>query len=202
MRLLDWILGRGRNPLEVPAAATTTRVPDEPAPERSAPDDELRRWATAMGVTPEVMSRLVEARAALVADIAGAPRSWGLDLVPHGASRRDAASEFRQRTHLQGQLAESFLVDHGALLDVVPDPPTMPDGTPLDALLVRAARLTPDAARDIAQHVRRTIQATLGAPLDPAAVEHAVREAAWDHELDAAVVTPHVLRALNEVLHA
>jgi hypothetical protein len=40
----------------------------------------------------------------------------------------------------------------------------------------------------------------LGHPLDVDAVEHAVREASWDHEFDAATAMPDVVRAMGDVL--
>jgi hypothetical protein len=165
-------------------------------------DAALRQWATELGVSEDVMQRLVEQRRALVYDVAADPRAWGFDLIERGGRRRDVATEFRSQTRLQGALAESFLAEHSALLKLVPDPLTLPDGTPLDEHLVRAARLEPEAAADIARQLRSTLQVRLGRPLEAEHVEHAVREAAWDHELDAARVTPDVLRALVQVIAA
>ncbi|MCB0879249.1 MAG: hypothetical protein KDC46_09755 [Thermoleophilia bacterium] len=167
-------------------------------PEQS--DAALADWARELGVDTTVMQRLVEQRRGLVYDIAESPRTWGFDLCPARAPRRDAATEFRRQTRLTGTLGDSFLQDHEPLLALVPDPPTMPDGTPLDEHLVAEARLSPEAAIDVARHVRAVIQQSLGRPLDPAAIEQAVREAAWDHDLDAAQATRHVIGALSELL--
>jgi hypothetical protein len=172
---------------------------------RPGHDDEgdaaaLAGWARELGVTDEVMRRLVEQRRALVFDVADDPRAWGFDLLPARAPRREAAAEFRRATRLTGALAESFLAEHGALLALVPEPPTMPDGTPLDELLVRTARLAPEPARAVAHHVRTTLQATLGAPLTREAVERAAREASWDHDLDAARTIEAVTLAMRQVL--
>lgn len=188
-RLLAWLRGRGSDPLET-----------GPAAQDGAPvgDGTLQQWARELGVEPAVMQVLVEQRRALVYDVAEDPRAWGFDLLPAGAPRRDVATELRTRTRVTGSLAGSFLVDHDALLALVPDPLTLPDGTPLDEHLRRTARLAPEVARDIAAHVRTTIQASLGQPLDVDAVEHAVREATWDHDLDASRVTPTVVRAMQE----
>lgn len=164
------------------------------------PEGALREWALELGVTTEVMARMVEQRRALVQDVAADPRAWGLDLLPARIARRDIAAEYRARTRLTGTIAESFLADHSSLLALVPDPPTLPDGTPLDAHLVAGARLEPEVAREIAGHVRSTIQARLGRPLDDAAVGHAVREASWDHDLDVAFVLPRVRAAMKAVL--
>lgn len=183
----------------LPGVTATSTAPADPdvAPDR---DEALRQWATELGVTVDVMQRLVEQRRALVYDVAADPRAWGFDLIERGGRRRDVATEFRAATRLQGALAESFLAQHAPLLKLVPDPLTMPDGTPLDQQLVRGARLEPEAASDIARQLRSTLQVRLGRPLETEHVEHAVREAAWDHELDAARVTPDVLRALVSVI--
>lgn len=199
MSLLDWLLGGGRNPLEAPARE---RVPEPPV-EAVTPvpgADELRQRATQYGVTAEVMERMLAQRDSLGLEVAADPRAFGLDLLPPCAPRHDLEAEYRTRTRLQGGLAASFLADDGRLLGLAPDPPTMPDGTPLPEHLVRAARIGPEAAADIAGHLRSTMQARLGRPLDAEAVEHAVREASWDHELDAATVAPDVLRALRDMV--
>lgn len=214
MSLLGWLFGRGRNPLEPPARSSTPARRVETTshvrtPERTQPathgstdtsDDALEHQARSMGVDVEALRRMMEERTAFVEEVAAAPRDWGFDLAPATAERRDAAAEYRRRTRMTGALGDSFLVAYDPLLAVVPRPPTMPDGTPLDVHLQRHARLDADAARDIAMHVRTTIQATLGKPLDADAFEHAVREAAWDHELDAAQVTPLVIRAVETLL--
>ena len=163
-------------------------------------DEVLRDWATELGVSTEVMRRLVEQRRELLHEVALDPRAFGFDLLPRGGSRRDVVAEFRSRTRTQGALAESFLTGSDALLKSTPRPLTLPDGSPLDRHLVQAAGLAPDAAAAIADHLRSTLQARLGRPLETDHVEHSVREAAWDHELDAARVTPEVLRALAPVL--
>lgn len=202
MSLVAWILGRGRNPLEVPERSPR-RVPSPAVvDDEEDPGDArvLGAWAAEHGVTPDVMSRLVAQRRVLVAQVAEDPRAWGFDLLAASAPRRDVATELRAGTRLQGALAASFLAGHAPLLALVPDPPTLPDGTPLDEQLVRAARLEREAARDLASHVRSTIQARLGRPLDPEAFEHAVREAAWDHDLDAQRTLPRVLDAVSDVL--
>lgn len=192
-RVLDWLRGRGSAPLASGDGG-----------DHSAPDgeqvggDTLQQWARELGVEPGVMQVLVEQRRALVYDVAEDPRAWGFDLLPAGAPRRDVAAELRARTRVTGALAGSFLVDHDALLALVPDPPTLPDGTPLDEHLQRAARLSPEVAHEVAAHLRTTIQASLGRPLDVDAVEHAVREVTWDHDLDAARVTPTVVRAMRD----
>lgn len=165
-------------------------------------DAALAEWARELGVDSAVMRVLVEQRRALVYDVAADPRGWGFDLLPAGARRRDIGTEFRRHTRLTGALGDSFLQGHAPLLALVPDPPTMPDGTPLDELLVTGARLAPEAASDIAQHVRSTIQLTLGRPLDRDAFDHAVREAAWDHDLDAARVSDHVNAAVRKIVDA
>ena len=215
-RLLDWIRGRGRDPLTPP----DDLVPGSPAPatpssthhhtpiphgephgvDQEEADAELEQWARELGVDTLVMRTLVEQRRALVFDVAADPRGWGFDLLPARASRRDAATTFRRQTRLTGSLGDSFLAGHRPLLSLVPDPPTMPDGTPLDRQLVAAARLDPEPAAAIARHIRATIQARLGAPLDRESFEHAVREAAWDHDLDAANVIPAVLSAVSELV--
>lgn len=225
MRLLDWLLGRGRNPLEVPderdGRADRPRVETTPhvrtpehrparevdpsvaaAEARSDADEDvaLRAQANTLGVTPDVMRRMLSERAVLVAEVAQDPRAWGFDLLRPGAERRDLAAEYRRRVRLTGSLGDSFLGWFEPLMALVPDPPTLPDGTPLDQHLARHARLEPEAARDIAHHVRTTLQATLGAPLDADAVEHAVREASWDHDFDVARVLPQVLHAMGDVL--
>jgi hypothetical protein len=160
----------------------------------------LDGWARELGVDREVMQRLVEQRRALVYDVAADPRGWGFDLLQPGARRRDVATEFRQQTRLTGTLADSFLQGHAPLLALVPDPPTLPSGRPLDEHLVERARLDPDVARDVAQHVRTTIQAGLGRALVAEDFAHAVREAAWDHDVDAAQVGSVVERAVADLL--
>ena len=199
MSRFGWLLGRGSNPLDVPDRAPAEAAP--PEPQRAAASSEhVRQQAISLGVSAETLAEMVDQREQFVAQVAADPRAWGFNLLASGAPRRSVVDEYRRATRLTGTLGESFLASHDALMAVVPEPPTMPDGTPLDEHLVRATRMSGDAARDIAHHVRTTIQATLGAPLDEAAVERAVREAAWDHELDAAQVTPLVLRALADVL--
>jgi hypothetical protein len=167
-------------------------------------DDEgvLRGWATELGVSTEVMSRLVSQRRELVQDVAVDPRAWGFDLIERDASRRDVVTEFRSRSRTQGPLAESVLRGYEPLLRLTPRPLTMPSGTALDAHLVDAVHLDSEAAAEISDQLRSTLQVRLGRPLGAEHVEHAVREAAWDHELDAARVTADVLRALADVLHA
>ncbi|MCW2924931.1 MAG: hypothetical protein JWM98_2335 [Thermoleophilia bacterium] len=160
----------------------------------------ITAWARELGVTPEVMGRMVSERGALVAQVAVDPRAWGFDLLPAGAPRRDVSDEYRARTRLTGAISESFLAGHAPLLAMVPDPPTLPDGTPLDVQLLQEARLEPDVVHDLTQHLRTTIQARLGRPLDAEAVEHAVRDVAWDHDLDVANTLPRVLAALARVL--
>ena len=214
MRLLDWLLGRGRNPLEAPATTTTpsrvsttphVRTPERPGEAADGATDDLsdqlvRQQAQSLGVSVEALQTMLEQRELFVAKVEAEPRAWGFDLLPAGAARRDAAEEYRRATRLTGVLGESFLSGYEPLMAAAPHPLTMPDGTPLDVHLQRRARLEADAARDIADHVRTTIQARLGRALDADAFEHAVREAAWDHELDAAQVTPLVLRAVEELL--
>lgn len=168
--------------------------------EREDDDSALREQATGHGVSTEVMRRLVEQRREQLAEVAPDPRAFGFDLLDRGAARRDVVTEFRARTRTQGPLAESFLAGSDQLLQLTPRPLTMPDGTPLDRHLEEAAGLMPEAAAHVADHLRVTLQARLGRPLEVEHVEHAVREAAWDHELDAARVTPDVLRALVRVL--
>lgn len=160
----------------------------------------LRDWATELGVTTEVMQRLVTQRRELVQRVAVEPRAWGFDLLPVDASRGDVVGEFRALTRTQGSLAESFLAGHEPLLRLAPRPLTMPDGTALDAHLVAAVHLDPEVAGEIANQLRANLQVRLGRPLEREHVEHAVREASWDHELDAARVTPDVLRALASVV--
>lgn len=212
MRLLDWLLGRGRNPLETRETPRVTAPPYVRTPERAAEDataggpvdanDEalLRERARALGVQPDVLRRMLDERAALVDMVRLDPRAWGLDLAPASTTRALLTDHYRHLIRMTGPLGESFLMGYEPLMALVPDPPTLPDGTPLDVHLQRHARVDADAARDIAHHVRTTLQATLGAPLDADAVEHAVREAAWDHDFDAASVTPQVLRAMEELL--
>ncbi len=211
MKLLDWLLGRGRNPLETPEA--TSRVSTTPhvrTPEQRSDgsdvsladeaDELIQAQAQALGVSVESLLTMIEQRELFVAKVEAEPRAWGFDLAPADAPRRDAAEEYRRATRLTGVLGESFLSGYEPLMAAAPNPLTMPDGTPLARHLEISARLNADAARDIAQHVRTTVQARLGRPLDADAFEHAVREAAWDHELDAAQVTPLVLRAVEELL--
>jgi hypothetical protein len=178
-----------------PVAAPLPDIVDDDAGEEALGD-----WARELGVDRDVMQRMVEQRRALVFDVADDPRSWGFDLLPIQSPRKDVTAEYRRHTRLTGTLGASFLQDHAPLLRLVPDPPTMPDGTPLDDYLVAQARLDEDSAIAIARHLRTTIQATLGEPLDRAGVEHAVREVSWDQDLDAARVTPMVLHALRDVL--
>ncbi|MCW2926437.1 MAG: hypothetical protein JWM86_405 [Thermoleophilia bacterium] len=212
-RLLDWIRGRGRNPLESPHGAATGEVvraavtePSERAAVAApAADDDplgdgaLAGQAQALGVSVEMLRTMHGARRELVALVAQDPRAWGFDLVARGAVRRDLAAEFRQRTRLTGTIGDSFLQGHEPLLALAPDPLTTPAGHPLDRVLREQARLDADAARDLARHLRVTVQASLGAPLDHESIEHAVRELAWDHELDAARIAPQVLDALADV---
>lgn len=216
MRLLDWLLGRGRNPLEAPGASTqprsrVTTTPHLRTPERhggdaqpdardAEPDELMRQQAQSLGVSVESLATMLEQRELFVAKVQADPRAWGFDLAAAGAPRRDAAEEYRRATRLTGVLGESFLSGYEPLMAAAPDPLTMPDGTPLPRHLEATVRLDAEAARDIADHIRSTIQARLGRPLDADAFAHAVREAAWDHELDAAQVTPYVLRAVEELL--
>lgn len=202
-RLLDWILGRGRNPLERAQPSAAQGGWSAPAPE-SAGDvgaESLASQAQALGVSVEMMRTMHGARRELVKLVSADPRAWGFDLVARGEPRRDIAAEFRQRTRLTGSIGDSFLQGHGPLLALSPDPLTTPEGLPLDRVLAEQARLDTDAARDLARHLRVTVQASLGAPLDVDSIGHAVREIAWDHELDAARVTPQVLSALTRVTH-
>jgi hypothetical protein len=171
-------------------------------PEHEDDEGVLRDWATELGVSTEVMQRLVTQRRELVQRVAIEPRAWGLDLLPVDASRRDVVSEFRSLTRTQGSLAESFLAGYEPLLRLAPRPLTMPDGTALDAHLIEAVHLEPEAAAEIANQLRSNLQVRLGRPLEREHVEHAMREASWDHELDAARVTGDVLRALVSVVHS
>ena len=214
MKLLDWLRGRGSNPLAVAEEASTrTRVASTPhvrLPERpSGSDDDgladvgdqqVRQQALALGVSVEALLTMLEQRELFVAKVESEPRAWGFDLTPADAPRRDAAEEYRRATRLAGVLGESFLSVYEPLMAAAPNPLTMPDGTRLDEYLERTTGLGVDAARDIAVHIRSTIQATLGKPLEQDAVEHAVREASWDHEFDAAVVMPSVLHAMSDIL--
>ena len=161
-------------------------------------NEALAVWARELGVTPEVMARLVEERRALVYDVAADPGAWGFGLIPRGAPRRDVGAEFRASTRLTGVLAESFLAGHGSLLSLVPRPLALPDGRPVADYLVEHARLGEAAATDLADHLRSTIQSRLGRALDAEAVEHAVRDAAWDHDLDVAQVLPRILQVLRD----
>lgn len=161
---------------------------------------ELAHWARELGVEPAVMQQLVEQRRGLVYDIADDPRAWGFDLLASSSERRDAAAAFRQQTRLTGRLAESFLQDHPPLLALVPDPPTMPDGTPLDAYLAERAAIEPEVARAVATRIRVELQGSLGQPLEREAVEGAVRDACWDHDLDATRTIGLVVDALADVL--
>jgi hypothetical protein len=197
-RLLDWLLGRGRDPLALESPPARAESPSVAATDEQ--DDSLRAQAQALGVSVDMLRTMHGARRELVQLVAADPRTWGFDLAPPGEGRRDLATEFRQRTRLTGTIGASFLQDHEPLLACAPNPLTMPDGIPLDGLLREQARLDVDSARDLAGQLRATVQASLGRPLDHAAVEHAVREVAWDHELDAAQVAPLVLRAMSDVL--
>lgn len=163
-------------------------------------DADLADWARELGVEKDVMQRMVDQRRALVQEVASDPRGWGFDLLDARAPRKNVTDEYRRHTLLGGSLGESFLQAHAPLLHLVPDPPTMPDGTALDEQLMRAARLEQEPAAAIAAHLRTTIQATLGEPLDRAAIEHAVREVAWDHDLEAAKVSTSVLYAMRDLL--
>lgn len=67
------------------------------------------------------------------------------------------------------------------------------------SLLLDWRRRFDTPAPDHLEMKTRLDQARLGRPLDAEAFEHAVREAAWDHELDATQVAPLVLRAVEEL---
>jgi hypothetical protein len=213
VRLLDWLLGRGRNPLEVPddrpavAATPHVRVPEAAASDVTSesrfPDETdvvLRQQAQSLGVKVEALVEMLEQRERFVAAVEADPRAWGFDLAPPNAERRDAVGEYRRATRLTGTLGESFLSGYEPLMAAAPDPLTMPSGVELPTHLHERAGLPREAAQDIAQHVRSTIQATLGRPLGADAVEHAVREASWDHDFDVSRVLPQVLDAMGDVL--
>lgn len=165
-------------------------------------DAALRSRATELGVSVEVLARLLDGRRALVEQVSRDPRAWGLDLLPASSPRRDVVTEFRRLTRLQGALADSLLQGWEPLLRLVPDPLTAPDGTPLPTLLEVQARLPPDAARDVAGHLRAAVQLRLGRALGPEAVERAVREVSWEHQLDPARIEPRVAEALRSVVAA
>ncbi len=221
MRLLDWLLGRGRNPLEVPettaraaaAHASAHALEHDPEPAATEHDPEadrladeadqlLRQQAQALGVDVPTLVEMLEQRELFVAKVEAEPRVWGFDLLAPDAPRRDVVGEYRRASRLTGTLGESFLSAYEPLMTAVPDPLTLPpDGMQtLPELLEEVDGISPEAAADIAQHLRTTLQATLGRPLEAEAVGRAVREAAWDHDFDAAVVLPKVLEAMEDVL--
>lgn len=158
----------------------------------------LATWARELGVDPSIMQRLVELRRAAVYDVASDPRSYGFDLLEGHAARRDVASEFSREARLTGALGRSFLQGHAPLLALVPDPLTLPDGSALDAELARTGHIDAESAAAVAMHIRATIQATLGAPLDEDSVSRAVQEAAWDFGFDVQRVTPLVLEVVTQ----
>ncbi|MCZ4495826.1 MAG: hypothetical protein JWM25_409 [Thermoleophilia bacterium] len=159
-----------------------------------------RDWATELGVTPEVLQRLVDERRALVDEVAVDPGAWGFDLRVPVAERFDLATEFRRRTRLPGKLAESFIDNHAPLLDLVPNPLQLPDGTTLPEALTGSGGLTMEAAMGVSRQIRHGVQAHLGRPLDRATVARAVREAAWEYDFDASIVERAVLDVLAPVL--
>lgn len=159
-------------------------------------EDALLDQARAHGVDAEVFARMLEGVDELVEQVRRDPRAWGFDLLPVGVARRSVEQEFAARVRIRGPLAASFLQGHGPLLACAPDPLTVPSGASVASVLVDRARVDEEMATELAQLLRTTIQARLGGPLDRAAVEHAVREVAWDREVDAAQITPMVLHAL------
>lgn len=210
-RLLDWLLGRGRNPLEAPGSHVVGTIPHVRTPPREdaatqqladEADALLEQQARVLGVDVSTLVEMLEQRELFIAKVEAEPRAWGFDLLAADEVRRDVASEYRRATRLTGTLGESFLSAYEPLMAAVPDPLTMPpDGlATLPEQLEEHAGLTPEAARDVAQHIRTTVQATLGQPLTKDAVERAVREAAWDHDFDAATYVPKVVDALETVL--
>jgi hypothetical protein len=162
--------------------------------------DRARDLATELGVTPEVLERLVDERRTLVAEVAADPAAWGFGLVAPSAERRDVVTELRQRTRLAGRLAESFIDGYAPLLDLVPDPLVLREGVTLPEALVGTGGLTMEAAMGVARQVRAGVQAHLGRPLERATVARAVREAAWEYDFDASIVEPAVLDLLAPVL--
>jgi hypothetical protein len=209
-RLFDWMLGRGSNPLAPPGSVATGSSAPSPTPEPRDEEAErlaieadvaMQQQARTLGVDIGTLVEMLDQRELFVAKVQAEPQAWGFDLAPPEMPRRDLAAEYRRATRLTGSLGESFLVGYEPLVAAAPDPLNMPDeGMTLPRWLERKAGLEPDAARDIAQQLRVTIQVTLGQPLTASAVEHAVREAAWDHDLDAAHWTPLVVHALADVL--
>lgn len=183
------------------ATAMWSKGVTEPAllPEGGS-DEQVRSWAAELGVQPELLVRLVQLRSQLVAEVADDPLAWGFGLLPRGMAPRDLVEEFRMRTRTQGDLAESFIAGHPPLLELMPDHLMLPSGRPLAIELTTRAALEPDAAFELATHLRSTLQARLGRPLDADAVAHAVREVAWDHQLDASLVTARVLAVLADVV--
>ncbi|MCW2950679.1 MAG: hypothetical protein JWN41_1692 [Thermoleophilia bacterium] len=165
-----------------------------------ATDRQLRSWAGELGVQPDLLRKLIAVRAQLVSEVAEDPLAWGFGLLPRGIRPRDLVEEFRERTRTRGDLAESFITGHPPLLALMPEHLGVPGGRPIALEFVVAAGLAPDAAYELASHLRATLQARLGRPLDADAVSHAVREIAWDHQLDAALVTGRVLAVLRDVV--
>jgi hypothetical protein len=165
-----------------------------------ATDAQLRSWAAELGVQPELLRRLIEARSTLVAEVADDPLAWGFGLLPKGVRPRDLVEELRAHSRTRGPLAESFIAGHPPLLRLMPEHLTLPAGRPIAIEFTLQAGLEPDAAWELAQHLRTTLQARLGRPLDAESVAHAVREIAWDHQLDAALIGPRVQAALAPVL--
>jgi hypothetical protein len=162
----------------------------------------LDQQARSLGVRPERLARMICERERLVAKVVADPRAWGFDLRASDdpAPRRDVVAAYRDATQLTGRLGESFLTAYEPLMAAVPDPPTMPDETPLDGYLQAHSTLGPEAAGDLACHVRAMIQSNLGRPLDADGFLHAVRETAWDHDLDAVQVGDSLLRAVRDLL--
>lgn len=165
-----------------------------------ATDEQLRSWAAELGVQPDVLRRLVEQRAELVAEVAEDPLAWGFGLLPRGISPRSLVEEFRARTRTGGDLAESFIAGHPPLLALMPEHLVLPAGRPIAIEFTLQAGLEPDAAWELAAHLRTTLQARLGRPLDAEVIAHAVREVAWDHQLDADLVGARVQSVLAPVL--
>jgi hypothetical protein len=187
--------------LRLATAMATGSAPAEPAlVPADGSDLQILQWSAELGVQPDVLRRLVEARSALVAEVAEDPLAWGLGLLPKAVAPRDLVEEFRARTRTRGDLGESFLVGHPPLMELMPEHLKVPGGRPIAIEFMTAGGLEPDAAWELAQHLRTTLQVRLGRPLDVAVVEHAVRDIAWDHQLDASVVTGRVLAVLADVV--
>lgn len=165
-----------------------------------ATEEQLHGWASELGVQPDVLVRLVQQRTALVAEVAEDPLAWGFGLLPAGVRPRSLVEEFRARTRTRGDLAESFIAGHPPLLALMPEHLTLPAGRPIAIEFTLQAGLEPDAAWELAQHLRTTLQARLGEPLDEPSIAHAVREVAWDHQLDVDRLTARVRSVLAPCL--